>query len=230
MTTDTINRKTFEPPHKAEVNRKERLVTGYISTIDVDMDGDAVLPMGMDDESYFKNTRSVNLNHDHTLAVGTNVNLARKARGVYAVTYITRTALGEDMMTMLEDGVVRGFSIEWDPKTLIAGPPTKAEHEIYGTNCKRLFRSWMLTAYAFTPIPCNPNCYVDGIKDARYVMAQQEGWDRMEAMFKAGKIHRSSAVAAGFPDAAERETFPVAATETAKQSVIFAGGLTWKRK
>lgn len=229
MTTES-NRKVFEPPHKSEVNRSQRLVTGYISTTDVDMDFDVVLPEGMDDETYFKHTRSVNLHHDHSLPVGKNVNLAKKAKGVYAVTHVGRHALGEDVMTMIEDGVVSGFSIEWDPATLVASPPTRAEQDLYGPNCKRVFRQWMLTAYAFVPMPCNPKCYVDGIKDARYAMARQEYWDRLEDLFKGGKIHRSSAVAAGFPDTAAQVSFPVASTEKAKQSVIFAGGLTWKKR
>ena len=228
MSTDTICRKNC--PAQAEVVRKERIVRGYITTTDVDMIGDVVLPEGMDDQTYFAGTRSVNLEHDPNKPVGTNRNLARLPRGVYATTYIGRHALGEDVMTMIEDGVLRGHSIEWDPRTLESSPPTKEERAIYGEGCKRVFRRWVLTRYAFTAQPMNPHCLVDGVKSAAYIASMTPVWERMEELFTAGKIHRSSAVAAGFPDTPERKSWPVAETTRAKAVLVAAGGLVWRRK
>lgn len=203
----------------------ERIVNGYISTPDLDTDYDVVLPEGCDEVSYFAGTRAVNLEHDRTKSIGTNRNLAKRpGKGVYATTYITDTALGQDVYTMVKEGVIRAFSIEWDPRTLVSGPPTPAERATYGPDCKRVFRRWTLTRYALTASPANPHCLVDGVKSSEYVRAMTPAWEGMESLFKSGRIHFSSAVAAGFP--AEKRT--VAVTVPKGRTVKVAGGVTWR--
>jgi len=225
----TLCRKTYALAAPTEaVNIDQRLVSGYISTTDVDMIGDVVLPEGMDDVTYFAGTRSVNLEHDPSKAVGTNRRLTVHPNGVWATTYIGRHALGEDVFTMIREGVIRGMSIEWDPRSLASSAPTKAERERYGDGCKRVFRKWTLTRYAFTAQPMNPYCLVEGVKSAAYLTAMTPVWEQMESLFKAGKIHRSSAVAAGFPDTPARKTWAVA--EPAKKRAIVTGELVWRKK
>jgi len=209
-----MNRKDFQA--SPEVNRPQRLVTGWISTIDVDMDGDVVLPGGMNADAYFETTRSVNLCHNPDAAIGVCRNISSKSRGVYATTFIGRHQLGEDTMTMIEDGILRNFSIEWDPRTLIAGPPTDQEKRMYGDGCKQVFRKWELTRYAMTPRPCNPKCVVESVKDDTNVRAMQDIWDRMQALFDGGKISRSSAVLAGFPDTPTRKFWDTGAKKSRK--------------
>jgi hypothetical protein len=192
------------------INQKARLVTGYISTVDVDMVGDVVLPEGMDDTSYFASTRSVNLFHNQEAPVGVNRALSvRPGKGVYAVTYIGKHALGEDTLTMIEEGIIRAHSIEWDWRTLDEGPPTVDELKRYGPGCKNVFRKWTLTRYAFCPNPMNPYAVIDGVKSDDALREREAAWKAMEALFTAGRIHRSSAVAAGFPDSAARKVFRV---------------------
>lgn len=224
--TDILARKMYEVA--PEVNADQRLVTGYISTPHVDMHGDVVLPDAMDADTYFATTRSVNLDHNPTAVVGTNRNLSARPQGVYAVTYVSKTALGEDVLTMIKEGVIRGMSIEYNRRTVKASPPTAEEKMRYGPECKAVFRRWTLLGYAFTARPANPQCVVDGVKSIDGAMTPV--WDRMEQLFKAGKIHRSSAVAAGFPDAPERKSWPVAETARAKAVLVAAGGLVWRRK
>src|SRR5690606_23649427 len=102
--TDILARKMYEVA--PEVNADQRLVTGYISTPHADMHGDVVLPDAMDADTYFATTRSVNLDHNPTAVVGTNRNLSARPQGVYAVTYVSKTALGEDVLTMIKEGVI----------------------------------------------------------------------------------------------------------------------------
>jgi HK97 family phage prohead protease len=210
---------------------EQRLVSGYISTIDVDMIGDVVLPGGMDDDTYFKSTRSVNLYHDPSKPIGTNRRLVTRDRGVWATTYISKTPLGEDTLTMVKEGVIRGMSIEWDPRSLVSRPPTKEEKAAYGSACKRIFEKWCLTRYAFVPNPMNQFALVENVKSAPsdYLRAMQPIWDRMEELFTAGAIHRSSAVAAGFPDAPERKSWAVVEPKPRRVVVVDESGLVWTR-
>lgn len=206
------------------IDPEQRLVSGFISTTDVDMIGDVVLPEGMDENSYFAGTRSVNLEHDPEAPVGTNRNLSKRYKGVWATTYVGRHALGEDVLTMLREGVIRGMSIEWDPRSLESSPPTADEKRVYGPRCKRVFRRWTLTRYAFTAQPMNPYCLVDSVKSAAYLRDAEGIWARMEEMFTKGMIHRSSAVAAGFPDTPGRRAYPVTGAARRQRTVKLVGG------
>jgi phage head maturation protease len=213
------------------VSAEERLVRGFISTTDVDMIGDVVLPQGMDDDTYFKSTRAVTLYHDASKPVGSNRNLSARSKGVYAVTYISKTALGEDTLTMIREGVLRGMSIEWDPRTLESSPPTKEERAMW-PGCKRVFRKWTLTRYSFVPNPMNQYALVDGIKSAppEYIASMEPIWSRMEELFTGGIIHRSSAVAAGFPDAPSRKSYPTTGpAQRGRVVVVDESGLVWSR-
>ena len=179
-------------------NGPERLVSGYISTPGVDMEGDIVLPEGMDDETYFKDTRSVNLDHVQTAVCGTNRSLsARPGKGVYAQTYLSTTPLGEDVYTMVKEGVIRGHSIEWDNRSLVARPPTVGEKSAFGTGAVRVFERWTLLGYAMTARPMNQHAVVDGVKSTAHL---EETWSDLERLVRIGSIKRSSAVVAGMPD------------------------------
>lgn len=213
------NRKVFEVNFKsADFNEEQRLVTGFISTIDPDMIGDVVLPEAMDDQTYFASTRSVNLNHEESLPIGTNRNLSVKNNGIYALTYISKSALGTDVWTMMKEGVIRGWSIEWDPRTLKWEAPSENQAKQFGTKCRRVFKQFTLTSYAAVPQPMNPHCLIDGFKSASYLETMDPIWKKMESLFTEGRIHKSSAVAAGFPE--RKRVFVIPETVTMGYPVL----------
>lgn len=227
MTTETFSK--LIPFAPGAVKADQRLVSGWISTTDVDMDGDVVLPSGMDDQTYFTGTKSVNLEHAPEKAVGTCRNLTARTKGVYATTYVGSHALGEDTMKMLEEGIIRGHSIEWDPRTLVSGPPTKEEAALYGPKCKNVFRKWTLTRYAFTARPCNPYCLVDGVKSMGYRAEMAWNWSKLDNMLCDGAIHRSSAEAVGYP--ADRKFYAVTEPPAVvkPRRVVIVGGVSYRK-
>lgn len=174
-----------------------------VSTTDIDMIGDVVLPEGMDTGTYFESTRSVNLDHAPDAPVGTCRQIKpMREKGVWCLTYVGKHQLGEDVFTMLREQVIRGMSIEWDPRSLVAGPPSPQEVTQYGA-CKRVFRKWTLTSYAFTAQPMNPYCTVDGIKSMQpgsaALKAMEETWHRLRKLVDGNKITVQSAKSAGLP-------------------------------
>lgn len=207
------------------VGEDGRHVHGWVSTVDVDMEGDIVLPGGMDTKTYFETTRSVDLEHDSSKAVGRNRDLSIRDRGVWAVTFVSTTPLGEDVLTMIREGVISSMSIEWDPRTLVASPPTPEEVERYGP-AKRVFRRWTLTSYAFTARPCNPRANIVAVKSFDPQREQQIIWTRMDELVRHNKISRESAVKAGFPDTATRTLFPTYGPADCKRTIIVDGNDT----
>lgn len=213
------------------IKEGERLVSGMVSTIDVDMVGDVVLPEGMDTSTYFDTTRSVNLDHDPGAIVGTNRNIkAIAGSGVWTTTYVSKTAFGEDVYTMIKEGVIRGLSIEWDPRSVVFRAPTPADVKKYGM-CKRIMERWTLTSYAFTAQPMNPYCVVDGVKSARAIGAQTAVWEGLVRLVEGGKILKDSAVRAGLPESMlVRKNFRVPHKTIAHKPKIMIDGCgnVWK--
>lgn len=187
------------------VDPDKRLVSGWISTIDVDMDGEVVLPDAMDD-SYFSNVRTVTLYHDDERVVGTNRTVARRAKGLWAVTWMMDNALGEDTLKMIKAGVIRCFSIEADRRTLEKGPPTPEERRRYGEECRSVWRRWTMLAYSFVGKPSNPHAVIVEKGRAEVDEATVKG---LEEALRRGLILRASAVAMGLPDTAERKLYRI---------------------
>lgn len=143
-----------------DVDLDERLVKGIASTDGVDMDGDVVVQSGIDTK-YFWSTdpeegvRSVYWDHKyHEKPVGTCRNMKHTANGLYVSTYITKLPAGDEVLTLVREGIVRGLSIGF--RTMEATEPSIDECKKYGMACNRVIRKSILLEYSLTAMPCNP--------------------------------------------------------------------------
>lgn len=153
-----MNRKATAVIERKELDNRE--IAGFISTTDVDMVGDVVLPEGMDD-SYYKNVKSLTLYHDSQQPVGVCRSYKAQTKGVWARFFLASTQAGNEALIMVREGVLGSFSIEWHPVTgFLAGPPTEEERRKYGTGCRNVFRNWMLTGVSLVPQPMNATANV----------------------------------------------------------------------
>lgn len=149
------------------VDWDNRLVQGIISTENVDLDGEVVVQSGID-TTYFlgadaeSGVRTVYWDHDYSRPIGTCRNLKLTRDGLYASTYISKTALGEEVLTLIDEGIVRGQSIGY--RRLDSSDPDHAEVQKYGHNCGRVTRKAMLLEFSMTPMPCNPDAMLDQVK------------------------------------------------------------------
>lgn len=137
----------------------KRLIAGLVSTEGVDMDGDVVLQDGID-TGYFwdadedSGVRTVYLDHDYSTPVGTCRNLTLRSDGLYGTTYVTRLPIGDEVLTLVDEGIMRGQSIGF--RVLDASEPTAEERLRYGSKCQRVIRKSTLLEYSVTAMPCNP--------------------------------------------------------------------------
>ena len=157
-----------EPRYKASlgtaaVDRKNRLVKGFVSTPGLDLDGEIVLQNF--DTSFFPDThKAVYLDHEYTIpghvaAVGVCENVASRPEGLYARTKVIDSPLGDEILNAIEEGALRGFSIGF--QVLEGGPATPDEMEEHkvkeGTFIAR--RSKLLE-YSFTSMPANADALI----------------------------------------------------------------------
>jgi HK97 family phage prohead protease len=184
---------------ESRVDVDQRLVRGIASTCAVDQEGEVLVPAGFDD-SYFRQVKAVYWQHDYDKPVGVCRNYS-VAKGVLSTTtYITRTAFGDDVLTMIEDGVVNGLSVGVIPTEY--GPPSVEETKSFG-DCRNVIRRALLLEYSITPMPCNQTALIEAVSKAR--------------------IRRSSAVLMGLDDTPERKFIPVTDTPVRKKICIVVG-------
>lgn len=150
----------------AQVDRKSRIIKGIVTLPSTDMDGDVILPEGIDTETYFMGpdgqelgVKTVYWDHDYSRPVGKCANIANRPGGLFANTFITRLPIGEDILTLVEEGILRGLSIGC--RVLDAGPPTQVERDQYGPKCSRVIRKSMMLEYSVTPMPANPGALIE---------------------------------------------------------------------
>jgi HK97 family phage prohead protease len=111
---------------------EESTVVGYISTIDVDSDGDIVLPDALNLERYKKNP-IVLYNHNMNAPVGVSEKIKVTEDGILSKTRFGSTSFAQDIFTLVKDKILKTFSVGFIPlKYLYKGT------EEYDSEIKRL--------------------------------------------------------------------------------------------
>lgn len=174
------------------VDREARMVSGMVTTATKPgLDG-LVVPASAFDLSYFwgdpmngiPGLKTVYWNHDTETPIGTCQALAMRKNGeaLFARTYVSRTPLGEDVLTMLEEGVVRGFSCGFRINEMTA--PTGPEVQRW-PDAEYVVRSALLLEYSIVSQPADPGSQV---------MADPErAYSDTERLVTRGKVSRAVA-------------------------------------
>lgn len=164
------------------VDFENRLIKGVVSCESVDVDGDVVIQSGID-TSYFAGpdesdlgVRTVYMDHDYSRPVGKNVRLSVKNGQMFATTYITKLPVGDDVLTLVDEGIIRGLSIGF--RVLEARPATTEDQFTYGVNCQRVIPKSLMLEYSLTPMPCNPDAMLEmaSMVSAKKIKPQTLNW------------------------------------------------------
>ena len=151
----------FLKSESVEAHEKERSVTHYISTPDLDWGGDIVDPKGMDD-TMFKKHNTVFYNHDYNTPIAKNLWLKKTDEGVLAKTQMGKTLFADDIYQLQKDGIINTWSIGWRPK-MKDGKRDKDAIEIDEDKGITYINKWDLIEYSVAPLAMNPSA-LDKIK------------------------------------------------------------------
>ena len=102
-------------PFELKINTEKRLFEGYASTWDVDMEDDQMMKGCFTktiDERLPRNKIKILYNHQD--AIGLPVRLSEDSKGLFVEGRISKTALGDDVLTLMADKVVDEMSIGFD--------------------------------------------------------------------------------------------------------------------
>lgn len=150
---------------EAVVSEDERDVEAIMTTADVDLDDEVVLPGGVD-TSYFAAMSQRKVFIDHCYDMGSNVGVARFINpfpnaqnpiGLKARIHIYRglkNPLCDDLLERIKQGGM-GLSVGFVP--VLVGAPTPEEKKMY-PGAESIVRKWKMLEVSFTSLPCNVKC------------------------------------------------------------------------
>lgn len=181
-----------------ETSVAQRMVSGIVCTDAMDMEGEIVMPSGLDTSYFPDRVKAVYLNHNYdALPVAKCRKMVLNDRGqMFCQTVIARGGLGDDLLSLMEDGVVNGLSIGFITQS--ASPPKPDEDRYRGA--KSVVRSAKLLEYSIVSMPCNPDALIERVSK--------------------GMIRRSSAVAFGLDDSPVRKFYPVSGPSVVERRII----------
>lgn len=189
----------FSPMAECRVKAAERdqptLLTAVATTPRVDMDGEVVVPEGLD-PSMFQKLGAIYYNHDYysELPIGAlrSIQPIKGGGGWRVQMSMSRTQFAQDVATAIEDGAIRGTSIGF--QRIDWGEPTSTEVNKYGPH-QTITRKGNWIELSITPMPCNHDAMIDRARS----MVNDATADALDALAIKGRIARDSAYKMGLP-------------------------------
>ena len=152
------------------VDMEQRLVKGLLARESVDMEGEVIVPAGIKfgNDAYFPGTTAaVYLDHSwkdewvaarDRMPIGTCRSIGLRGDSIFAQTKIAKTALGDEVLVLIDEGAIRGKSIS--VLSFEEGPPTADERSAYGMKCWNVVRSSAMLEYSLVSMPAHPDAVI----------------------------------------------------------------------
>lgn len=146
-----------------DIGRGDRIVRFVISTMDVDREGDVMIPQGCNTADFDKSP-TVFWNHDYDRPIAKSVKFTREADRLLSDTEFPRRPEGhvgewfpDTVLALIREGVINGVSIGFTPSASGMRKATPTDVKQFGDGCKRVFTMWNLLEYSVAPLPANQN-------------------------------------------------------------------------
>lgn len=143
-----------------DADREDLTIVAHISTMDLDRDGEVVLPDGARLEEYRKNP-VVLWHHDYgpdSLPIGKNLWIKTDKRGLLAKTQFNpKDDFARDVFGLYADGYMAGWSIGADAVERRDATEDEIKKHPEWARAKAIWAAWTLLEYSAVKVPANPN-------------------------------------------------------------------------
>jgi len=156
---NTLQFKTFEIKEQT-VDKQE--FTAIISTSDVDLDDEVMLPDGLNMKEFKKNP-IILFNHNKDLPIGKALSIRKSGNGM-----IAKAKLGEnidrinDIWKLVKQGILKGISVGFIANEIRI--PTPQDIKLFGKKVKRVISKWTLLEVSVVSVPANQNALIQSCK------------------------------------------------------------------
>jgi len=146
---------------KADVEKRE--FTAIISTNDVDLANEVLLPEGVNAKD-FKNNAIILFNHDRDNPIGTAKSIRRQGNGLVAKGKLAQGIERiDDIWKLVQQGILKGVSVGF--QILEQRPATPEDIKMFGKNVRSVISKWKLLEFSIVSIPCNQSALITGCKE-----------------------------------------------------------------
>lgn len=164
----------------ADVDKKNNTVVGYASYFgNKDSHGDVVT------KGAFKRTINNNsarikvlMHHDPVMLVGKPEKMMEDENGLYTESKVSRTAMGNDLLTLIEDGVLDEMSIGYVPVKEYYDPDDDVNY----------VEEVKLVEYSFVTLASNDQARIQGVKGVTHPDQVMDSMKRMEKALRDGSF------------------------------------------
>jgi HK97 family phage prohead protease len=177
---ELVRKGTVWKAGEMKIDEGERAAIRYVSTANLDRDGEILLPNGADLKRYRKNP-VVLFGHDyHNLPIGKDLWIKVDEKGVIAKTQYAKTAFADEVYELVKDGMLRTSSVGFIPTKAIGNPNgaswwydkgdpeewEKVMQQVIGKwgikekearAATAVIQKWELLEHSDVPVPSNPN-------------------------------------------------------------------------
>lgn len=178
-----------------------REVDIIINTDDIDLDGEVVVPAGIDFDYWEKSGKRTYADHSyniediagHTRWI-TPMGNAKSPSGWVARAVLNTSPIGEAIKQLIEDDGTIGASVGFIPKD--RSRPTADETRVYakaGTSPMSVVRDSMLLEWSYTGMPCNGSAIGGWADDGG------KAYNKIDRLLTKSKITVDAAKMLGFP-------------------------------
>jgi uncharacterized protein len=159
----------------------KRQIEGYASRYERDLVGDVIQKGAFSKtiaERLPKNQIKILWQHDQTKPIGKPIHMEEDSKGLYIVGAISDTPLGNEALTLIDDGVVDTMSIGYD---VIKDEQTKDGQS-------RLLKE--LRLYEFSPVtfPANPFAGITAVRKSIDEVMSEFNSERLTMLLKEGRV------------------------------------------
>lgn len=110
-----MERKALVSPAEFKVDTSQRIVEGYASVFNnVDHNDDLVLP-GAYTKTLRENLPGIKVKRNHRALIGRPLHAEQDSTGLFTRSHISQTALGDETLALIADGVIDRMSIGFYP-------------------------------------------------------------------------------------------------------------------
>ncbi len=150
------------------VDIEGRTISGWISTPEVDRDGEIVLPGAFDAhlDVYRSNPVLLTFHKHKDLPVGKAIELEASDKGLWGKFKIAKTSLGNEVLQLVAEGCLRGFSAGFVPIDVTENPslfslPKNSLRTSMGKKVRKSYSTVELVEVSLLGIPSNRSALIE---------------------------------------------------------------------
>lgn len=177
----------------------ERTVVATISTVDIDRDGEVMLPTGANLAEYRRNPVVLYQHQSGSLPIGKAVDLSISDRGVAAKIKFASKPDGfpensewvpDTLWSLVKEGVLRAFSVGFIINE--SRVPSSKDIEVFGDSVRRVISKWSVLEVSLVAVPANPGAVAVAVSKAAPVAARKA---RLTFVLPRATVPKSGAMA-----------------------------------